>query len=110
LEREVSSGELPARLKTPATTFLALTMGCCRCHDHKYDPITQKEFYSFSAYFNSINERGEFFSVGLDRGVNAPPLMKVFSDDTKKHMAELNARIAASDEAIKKLHAKLPEL
>ncbi|MGB7159928.1 MAG: DUF1553 domain-containing protein [Tepidisphaeraceae bacterium] len=98
------------RVETTGTTFLGLTLGCARCHDHKYDPVTQKEFYSFSAYFNSVNERGEFFSVGLDRGMNAPPLLKVFGEDTKKQLAALNGRIAAADEAIKKLHAKLPEM
>jgi hypothetical protein len=98
------------RVETTGTTFLGLTLGCARCHDHKYDPITQKEFFQFSAYFNSINERGEFFSVGLDRGMNAPPLMKVFGPETKKRMDALKGTIAKSDEAIKALHAKLPEL
>ncbi len=98
------------RVETTSATFLGLTMACARCHDHKYDPITQKEFYSFYAYFNSVNERGEFFSVGLDRGKNAPPLMKVFDADTKKHMEDLRGKITASDEAIKKLHARLPEM
>ena len=35
-------------------------MGCCRCHDHKFDPITQKEFYQFLAFFNSVNEKGVY--------------------------------------------------
>jgi hypothetical protein len=98
------------RVETTGTTFLGLTLGCARCHDHKYDPVTQKEFYSFSAYFNSVNERGEFFSVGLDRGMNAPPLLKVFREDTKKQMAALRSKVAASDEATKALHGRLPEM
>jgi hypothetical protein len=93
------------RVETTGTTFLGLTLGCARCHDHKYDPITQKEFYSFSAYFNSINERGEYFSIGLDRGMNAPPLMKVFGPETKKHMA----RLPEMEAAFKASNAKVVE-
>jgi hypothetical protein len=46
------------RVSTTSTAFLGLTMGCARCHDHKYDPITQKDFYRFAAFFNTVPERG----------------------------------------------------
>ncbi|TWT50816.1 Planctomycete cytochrome C [Rubripirellula amarantea] len=46
------------RTTTAATAFLGLTMECCRCHDHKFDPIKQKEFYALSAYFSDIDEFG----------------------------------------------------
>ena len=46
------------RTQTFATAFLGLTMECCRCHDHKYDPITQEEYYQLTAYFDNIDEAG----------------------------------------------------
>jgi uncharacterized protein DUF1553/uncharacterized protein DUF1549/cytochrome c len=46
------------RSHTFATAFLGITMECARCHDHKYDPVTQKEYYSLFSFFNSVEEKG----------------------------------------------------
>ena len=46
------------RVHTFGTAFLGLTMECTRCHDHKYDPVTQKDYFSLSAFFNNIDEAG----------------------------------------------------
>ncbi len=51
------------RTNTIGTAFLGMTVGCARCHDHKYDPISHKDFYSLSAFFNSTDEPG-FYAPG----------------------------------------------
>ena len=61
------------RVETTATVFLGLTMGCARCHDHKFDPISQKEFYQFLSFFSRVSEKGVYTET---RG-NVPPLVSV---------------------------------
>ncbi len=60
------------RVETLGTTFLGLTMNCARCHDHKYDPVSQHDFYSLFAFFNGIDEAG----LGPNNG-NSPPFIPV---------------------------------
>ncbi|MFK7961480.1 MAG: PSD1 and planctomycete cytochrome C domain-containing protein [Phycisphaerales bacterium] len=58
INEEALDGYAVDRSHTTATVMMGLTLECARCHDHKYDPITQEDFYSFYAYFNSIEEPG----------------------------------------------------
>jgi hypothetical protein len=59
------------RVDATSTAFLGLTLSCARCHDHKYDPLPQKDYYRFFAYFNSIDETG-----AGDKG-DMPPLLEI---------------------------------
>jgi hypothetical protein len=84
------------RLEATATTWMAMTMGCARCHSHKYDPITQKEFYQFFAFFNTVSEEG------LDgREGNARPLLPLPTAEQQARQDELARAIAAREAELK---------
>src|SRR5581483_11321885 len=85
------------RVETTAAVFLGLTMGCARCHDHKFDPISQKEFYQFFAFFNSVNEKGVYTET---RG-NVPPLVSLPSAEDKEKLKQLDAAVAEADSALR---------
>ena len=72
------------RAETTGTVWLGLTVGCAKCHDHKFDPISQKDYYSLYAYFNSIDESGANDAGGL-----ANPLLSLATDEQKTKLAEL---------------------
>ncbi|MBA3312721.1 MAG: DUF1549 domain-containing protein [Planctomycetaceae bacterium] len=81
------------RVETTSIGFLGLTLGCARCHDHKYDPITQKEFYRFYGFFNSIDERGVYPET---RG-NVPPLISLPTSEDQERLTDFDQRIAAAE-------------
>ena len=58
VEEEFRVEYVADRTHTLGTAFLGLTIECARCHDHKYDPISQKDYYSLFAFFNNIDESG----------------------------------------------------
>jgi len=83
------------RVNTTSTVWLGLTMSCARCHDHKYDPITQRDFYRFYALFNNVPEEG------LDgRKGNAVPLMPAPSPQQRKECDRLQADVARAAAAL----------
>ena len=81
------------RTTTAGTAFLGLTMECCRCHDHKFDPIKQEEFYRLSAYFSDIDELGLYSHFTF----SAPtPALKLYEgDQQQRHEAAITAVAAA---------------
>ena len=66
------------RVEATSSAFLGLTIGCARCHSHKYDPITHKEFYQFFAFFNSVPEQGLDGRLG-----NAAPVLLLPSTSSR---------------------------
>ncbi len=83
------------RVNTFSTAFLGLTTECARCHDHKYDPITQKDFYSLFAFFQNIDEAGQtsYFTDSMP----VPTLMLPTFEQERK-VLELRGKIAAQEQ------------
>ncbi len=90
------------RVNTTSTVFMGLTMACAQCHDHKYDPFTQKDYYRFYAFFNNVPEQG------LDgREGNAKPFIQAPLPDQKTQLEALRAEIGGLDGRMKELEPKL---
>ncbi|MEI7658283.1 MAG: PSD1 and planctomycete cytochrome C domain-containing protein [Phycisphaerae bacterium] len=81
------------RASTTASVLLGLTMGCARCHDHKYDPITTKDFYGFYAFFNSIEEPG-LYSQTQDPNRAYEPFITVPSEAQRERTEEIGKAVA----------------
>jgi len=84
------------RVEATSTTWLGLTVGCARCHNHKYDPITQKEFYQLYAFFNQVPEKG------LDgRDGNAAPYLALAEPSQEERKRALTAAIEERQARVK---------
>jgi hypothetical protein len=95
------------RVETTGMTWMALTLNCARCHDHKYDPISQREFYQLFAFFNSNDESGVLGPEGKN-GVNTPPLLRVADPAQKTELARLDAAVAAAETRARDAAAAMP--
>ncbi|MCH2064894.1 MAG: DUF1549 and DUF1553 domain-containing protein, partial [Roseibacillus sp.] len=84
------------RVVTTSTVWLGLTLICSRCHDHKYDPVSQEDFYRFFAFFNQVPERG---LNGFNPRINAPSPLAGASNDLPQRLAQATK---AYQDALKK--------
>jgi hypothetical protein len=100
------------RVETTGLTWMGLTLGCARCHDHKYDPISQREFYQLFSYFNSIDELGvmdEFGGAGRTRmGGNSRPVLALPTPAQEKKLAELKAAVMAAEQRVAAATSQVP--
>jgi hypothetical protein len=80
------------RVDTTATNWLGLTMACAQCHDHKYDPITQHDYYGLMAAFNQVPETGTP-GGGPGRIRVATPLLELPSDENKKKLGDMEGEL-----------------
>jgi hypothetical protein len=80
------------RVDTMSTVFLGMTLGCARCHNHKYDPFTQREYYQLFAYFNSIPEIGRYLKYG-----NTPPYIKAPTAEQARKLSEFDGRLRKAE-------------
>lgn len=88
IPEEYQNEYLVDRVNTTSTVFLGLTMKCAQCHDHKYDPIKQRDFYRFAAFFNGLPEKGLDGQKG-----NAAPVLALPSEDQEQRQKRVLARI-----------------
>jgi len=90
------------RVETTSTVFMGMTLGCAVCHDHKYDPFTQREFYQLYAFFNSIAE------AAMDgNAIGPPPIMKVPAPEQTAELAALDTQIVSLKQKIGEELAKI---
>ncbi len=83
------------RVETTSTVWLGLTAGCAACHDHKFDPLTQKEFYQLFSYFFSLTERAMDGNALLP-----PPIVKVPTEDQVAKQTEIQTQLTSVEKTI----------
>ena len=103
------------RTNTVGTAFMGLTMGCARCHDHKYDPISQEDYYKLFSFFNSTVERGDaiFSNNAIEYGqmvsnfesMNSGPVLALPDPKVAEIRAFLLKQIASKQDSIKQYRA-----
>ncbi len=104
IDEEFRTEYVVDRVDTTMTTWLGLTAGCAQCHDHKFDPISQAEFYQLFAFFNNVPEQG------LIKEDNPPPLLQVPSPEQEKRLAELKQEAQRAKAAFEPMRKGLAPL
>jgi hypothetical protein len=109
IEEEWRTEYVSDRVHTFGTVMLALTFECAHCHDHKFDPITQRDYYSLSAFFNSIDEYGMYNDSSH---VPTPSLLLPNADQEKAMAAtarDLKEKNEALTEAVRNAEVRFPD-
>lgn len=108
IPQEYHTAYIVDRVNTTSTVWLGLTVACAQCHDHKFDPITQKEYYQLFAFFHNVPESGLDGSKG-----NAAPMLRVPTPEQKQALDRLTRSIRELDDRLaalnKQIATSLPE-
>ncbi len=83
------------RTNTTATALMGMTLECAQCHDHKFDPISQEEYFQMTAFFNNVKELGMTGDDG-----NYGPMLLLTNEETDRKLAELQKQIKEKEEAL----------
>jgi len=113
--QKVEGGSVPEEFRveyvadrnhTFGTAMLGLTLECARCHDHKYDPISQKEYYQLFAFFNTIDEAGlySYFTPSIPT-----PTLLMTDEAAKQKITELEKQVAAEEAELVRVSAAAGE-
>ena len=89
------------RIKTTSTVWLGLTLECAQCHDHKYDPFSQEEYYQLFAYFNQASDKG----MQTRRG-NEPPIVQVLNPRNTAQIPQEKQQLAALQDELAEYRAQ----
>ena len=92
------------RTITMGRIWLGMTLNCAQCHSHKYDPISQKEFYQLTAFFNSLEEEGAGGVTGF-HGQPVPPVMRVQTRSMKGELDAVTEKLGAVEDTIRQILA-----
>ena len=92
------------RTETTSTVWMGLTVGCARCHDHKFDPVSQREYYQLYSYFNHIEESGS-----VDAGGNAKPVINVPTLEQRQRIKQLDGEIVEQESIQGRSYSELAE-
>ena len=100
IEEEMRQEGVSDRVHTFGTAFLALTFECSRCHDHKYDPITARDYYSLGAFFNNIEEAGV---MQYATNILPQPALLLTTPEQEKTLAGLRVKIREEEATLQAL-------
>ena len=93
------------RTNTLGAAFLGLTLECARCHDHKYDPISHKEYYQMYSFFNNVNEAGQ---ISYDNALPTPTL-QLINANVKEKVKQLNEKILEKENRLAQISVEEQE-
>ena len=100
VEEEFRAEYVADRVNTFGAAFLGLTLECCRCHDHKYDPLAQRDYYQLASFFNSIDESG-LYSHFTD--ATPTPTLQLSTDQQVAELQSLRNQVAEQESKLREL-------